>query len=263
MAAWRRLLEPVGLPVLIYALARLVDAVFLVVASRHQPALGPTTVPGMFVFQSHPADPGYLGMITNWDGQWYQAIATQGYPLHVADASPDELWRWAFPPGFPLLVGALMRVTGMSFAVAATVFNAVAGAGASIMLYALVDRVAGRFTALRAVVVTNAFISAPILQMAYSEAMALFLLVGALLALQRRRLWLGHCRDRRPGLHPAGHGSSGDRGSGAFLVPGSVPGLALGAPAGDGVGAYGRRGRHRGGVRVVVSSGRPWSARPG
>lgn len=184
---WRRLLVPVGIPVLLYVLARLVDVVLIAVASRHQMALPVGSVPGVFIDQGQPANPGYLGMTTHWDGQWYQAIATHGYPTTASGATADELWRWAFPPVFPMTVAAVTAVTGLSFAAAATLVNGVAGAVAMVLLFALVSRTGGRHLATVAVALTSVFVSAPVLQLAYSEAIGFALLLGALLLLQRRR----------------------------------------------------------------------------
>ena len=183
---WRRLAVPVGIPVLLYVVARLIDVVLIALASRHQMALPVGSVPGVFIDRGQPADPGYFAMTTHWDGQWYRAIATHGYPTSQG-ASADELWRWAFPPVFPVTVAALMAVTGLSFAVAAGTVNAVAGAVAMVLLFALVARAGGRYLAAIAVLLTSVFISAPVLQLAYSEAIAFALLLGALLAISRRR----------------------------------------------------------------------------
>ena len=56
------------------------------------------------------------------DGQWYERIPTTGYHLPAAGAPnvKDALWSFAFLPLCPLVVGALMTVTGLSFGVCVT-----------------------------------------------------------------------------------------------------------------------------------------------
>jgi hypothetical protein len=178
-------------PLAVFALARLVDAVFILVASRHQIALGPSTIPELYVHQDLPADPGYLGIITNWDGQWYRLIASDGYRSVAAGqvATHVTSWAWAFPPLFPLLVGLVMKL-GLSFAVAASVVSCAAGAAAAVLLYRLLDETGGARVATYGVFLFSCFVSAPLLQAAYSESLALLLLLWAILLVRRRSYWL-------------------------------------------------------------------------
>lgn len=179
---------PVVVPVAIFAMVRLFDALVIAYASRFQVTVGRTTHPGIFGFVNKPADPGYWSVITNWDGQWYQFIATDGYhtqPVAGAGAM-NTSWAWAFPPLFPLLTHALIDLTGWSFAFAASVLNLCLGAIAMVLLYCLVEKTAGRFLAVSAVALSSCFISAPLLQAAYSEALGFVLLLCALLLVQRR-----------------------------------------------------------------------------
>ena len=60
------------------------------------------------------AHPDYLQFAQFWDSGWYHTIATTGYPAvlpfidgHVAANA------WAFMPGYPFLVRALMEVTAL------------------------------------------------------------------------------------------------------------------------------------------------------
>src|SRR5665647_1080926 len=132
------------------------------IASRYQVAL---------------PSPGYLGLITNWDGQWFERIATNGYHLPaVGDQhGKDALWAFAFLPVFPTLVGAMMTVTGLSFGVCVTIVNLIAGGAAMVVMFVLVERTAGRFAAGVAVLFVNSFVAAPLFQAAYSESIALLL----------------------------------------------------------------------------------------
>jgi hypothetical protein len=178
----------VWLPLAIFALTRVYGFVIIALASRGQMALPSPNNPGIYQFTPHPDSPGYLGLITNWDGQWYERIATLGYQMPAGDfGTKDALWAFAFSPLFPTVVGALMAVTGLSFAVCATILNLVAGGAAMVVMFALVERTAGRFAASAAVLVACSFVSAPLFQAAYSESMSLLLICTVLLLVARRR----------------------------------------------------------------------------
>ena len=179
----------IWLPLAIFALTRFYGFVVIALAALHQVALPSPAHPGIYQFTAHPSSPGYLGLITNWDGQWYERIATIGYHLPaVGDPhGKDALQAFAFPPLFPVVIGAMMTVTGLSFAVCVTVVNLLAGAAAMVVMFALVERTAGRFAAGSAVLFTSCFVAAPLFQAAYSEAIALLLVCTVLLLIARRR----------------------------------------------------------------------------
>jgi len=179
----------IWLPLAIFAVTRLYAFVVITLAARYQVALPSPDHPGIYQFAPHSASPGYLGLITNWDGQWFERVATDGYHL-PAPGDPhgkDALWAFAFLPLFPMVVGALMTVTGLSFAVSATIVNVLAGAAAMVVMFALVERTAGRFAATVAVLFVNCFVAAPLFQAAYSESIALLLVCTSLLVIARRR----------------------------------------------------------------------------
>jgi len=135
-----------------------------------------------------PASPGYLGVITNWDGQWYKSIAVDGYQLPSADqADPNASWAWAFLPVFPMIVRGFMFLTGMGFGAAVSVVNFAAGAAAMLVLYKLLEGPGGRFLAASGVALTCTFVTAPLLQAAYSESLGLLFVCCALLMIRSRR----------------------------------------------------------------------------
>jgi len=179
----------VWLPLAIFAVTRLYGLVIISWAAGSQVALPSPDHPGIYQFTAHPGSPGYLGLITNWDGQWYERIATLGYHLPGPGGSgaKDALNAFAFLPVFPTVVGALMSVTGLGFAVCATVVNLVAGGAAMVVMFALVERNAGRFAAGTAVLFTCCFVAAPLLQAAYSESLALLLVCTVLILVARHR----------------------------------------------------------------------------
>ena len=179
----------IWLPLTIFALTRLYGFVVILWAARYQVALPSPDHPGVYQFTAHQDSPGYLALITNWDGQWYERIATEGYPLPLP-GDPDSgqaLWTFAFLPGFPVVVGTMMTLTGLSFGVCATVVNLVAGGAAMVIMFALVERAAGRFAAGATVLLSCCFVAAPLYQAAYSESISLLLVCAALLLMARRR----------------------------------------------------------------------------
>jgi hypothetical protein len=179
----------IWLPLVIFGLTRIYGLVIIALASHQQVALPSPDHPGIYQFTAHPASPGYLGLITNWDGQWYERIATLGYHLPGAGdpGAADTLHTFAFLPAFPTAVGALMALTGLSFAVCATALNLAAGGGAMVVMFALVERTAGRFAAATAVLFTSCFVAAPLFQAAYSESISLLLVCSVLLLVAQRR----------------------------------------------------------------------------
>lgn len=177
-------------PLLVFLASRLLDAIILTVAGQRQIALpDPALQRATAVDHATAANPGYLELLSNWDGQWYQFLATHGYRLPGSDAgnAGDLRNSWAFPPGFPMTVRVLMEATGLSFAASVTLVNIVAGATGMVILYRMVHRTAGAFAAAAIVLLTCLSPTALLFQVAYSESLALALLCAALLLVHRRR----------------------------------------------------------------------------
>lgn len=175
----------VGFSIAVFVATRALDALMLKLLAVHQQALSAGSKPGYFEAVPMRSHPSYWEVITNWDGQWYQSIAAHGYPA-LAGGSVDAQQAWAFPPGFPWLVRGLMTF-GLSFPMAASLLNLGCGMVAMILLFDLVERAAGRFSAIAAVATTCCFITAPLLQAAYSESLAFMLLLIAFRGLTRGR----------------------------------------------------------------------------
>jgi hypothetical protein len=175
-----RRLPDVGIVLVVYALSRLWGAALVARAATHQP---PSIWTGPHA--------SYLDMAQLWDGQWYKIIAERGYPdaLPLTAGGAVAQNPWAFFPGFPYTVRPLMAL-GLSFSAASVLVNLVLGACAVVVVLKLVRHTAGSEVAVACAVLLCAFPSAPVLQIAYSESLALLLLALALWwLLQRRYAW--------------------------------------------------------------------------
>jgi hypothetical protein len=165
---------------LAYAVCRVVSGILLAVVAMRQVPTGWTG-----------PDVNYLTFTAQWDGQWYLHIAEQGYPRRLPTDANGLVQQnaWAFYPLFPFLARVLMDLTHLSFyAVASTLSLLLGFVAAAAMALLLRDRVGERFT-LAAVVVWASVPAAVVLQVGYTEAMAMALLTLFLLALSRER-WL-------------------------------------------------------------------------
>ena len=132
---------------------------------------------------------GYSALATTWDGDWYRIIATSGYPSSLPLDADGQVGQnaWAFSPAYPMVVRALMSVTGLGFAVVAPTLSLVLGAAAVVVVFVLLERTVSRFYAGACVLLLCTFMAAPAMQIAYTESLALLLLASALLLLRQRR----------------------------------------------------------------------------
>jgi hypothetical protein len=140
------------------------------------------------------ASPDYFSFANIWDGRWYQIVAGYGYPASLPSGDGIHVTEnaWAFLPGYPGVVDAVMFVTRLPWEVAAVLVSFLAGAGAALVFYRLMRRVRlGRSAALFAVVLFCVAPVSPLFQVAYAESLYTLLLVTALLLLVERRYgWL-------------------------------------------------------------------------
>lgn len=171
----------VGTLLAVYLLTRAWGAIFIARAATRQPPS---------IWTGPRSD--YFDMAQLWDGQWYKIIAEQGYPatLPVDQLGTVQQNPWAFFPGFPVTVRAVMAVTGLPFSVAAVALNLVLGACAVFVVMRLLQKVVGRRAGWGGAVLLSAFPAAPALQIAYSESLALLLLaLASWWLLERRYGW--------------------------------------------------------------------------
>jgi hypothetical protein len=162
----------ISIPLAIFACTRLIGGLILIVMADQQVAR--VDMPSMHVVDPAPASPGYLDMLTNWDGQWYADVVANGYPsdLPRVDGQVQEN-TWAFYPLYPALVRLVMGLSSLPFAAAASLVSMLAGAGAMVIIFGLLEGRVGRFNAAVTVLAISLSPAAVLLQAAYTEGMAL------------------------------------------------------------------------------------------
>ena len=127
-----------------------------------------------------------------WDAQWYQRIATDGYPttLPITDAGEVAQNAWAFMPLQPWIATVLGAPFG-SWTAGGVVFSLVTGYLCCLVLRGILTDRIGETAATWAVVFFAFAPLAAMFQVAYAEAPFLLLLMLGIRCLQRRRYgWL-------------------------------------------------------------------------
>ncbi|WP_448222345.1 hypothetical protein [Gordonia iterans] len=157
---------------------------------------------GLLALLSARHDLSFSSVLTKWDGQWMLAIAEHGYggvPDTLTDAqglhTPET--AYAFFPGYPMLVGLVARMPGISAFGAAISLNLVFGAVAAVgvaRLGALCVQLARpggepRRAGLFLVVLFAATPMSVVLNLAYTEALFCALAAWALTWVLERN-WL-------------------------------------------------------------------------
>ncbi|QGN56695.1 hypothetical protein [Nostocoides sp. HKS02] len=177
-------------PLAIYAVTRLVAVLMVLVAAPGR-KVRIEGVAGYHTTVVAHRVPSYWEVMTSWDGQWYWGIVRDGYAATaLSPAGAPAQTNLAFFPLFPTVVRTLMQLTGGSFPVVATTFNLVVGAAAVVVVYGLVADCVDSRRARVCVLLLCCFVSAPILQAAYTESLALLLVASALWLLHRQHyLW--------------------------------------------------------------------------
>ncbi len=166
----------------------MIDAVLLVLTGRSQ--FDPAGLP--VAAGRPPLETGrsYGDLVANWDGQWYRFIVEHGYPAHLPSVDGVvQVNQWAFYPLYPALV-KLVMLTGLPFGAAASLVSMAFGAAAMCLLYRMLTPTLGGFGASMSVLALCVGPAAVIWQVAYTESLALFLVLGALWALRSHRYGL-------------------------------------------------------------------------
>lgn len=179
-------LSPYAVVLITYVATRLLNAAFIVMSAPRQ-LTGSQLPPGYHSVVPAGSPAGYSDIVTNWDGQWYWDIVQHGYPGSALDAAGEPTQTsLAFYPLYPTLCRILTQATGLGFEVVAPTLSLLLGAAAFMVLYRLMADVAGRTRALLGVAALSCFVSAPILQAAYTESLALALVALTLLLIRRQ-----------------------------------------------------------------------------
>jgi hypothetical protein len=172
----------------VYALARAWSALVLVAVARHQVEI--------LWLPASPSYAQYTGLM--WDAGWYRQIAAEGYPSELPTGPDGRVLQnsWAFFPLYPLLARGVMVLTGAPWEIAAPTLALVLGAAAMLCVHDVVRRGAPRAVAavpglpLATVALVAGFPAGPVLQVAYTESLALLLVAGTLwLVLRHRYGW--------------------------------------------------------------------------
>lgn len=181
------------------ALARPVRTILLVYVVSRLVALAAMWVAATW-FQN-PAGVGHLDptvgdLIGLWDSEWYETVATQGYPVPLpADPVTGKLTysAWAFYPLFPFMVKGLVAI-GIPFTVGAVGLNVVLGGLGAVLVRALfrhglhADPQPGRERlALVAACLWCFYPATGVMLKPYTEPLAVVLVAASLLYLMRRQ----------------------------------------------------------------------------
>lgn len=180
------LAHPVRTILAVYAFSRVLAWLTLEVAARlHQNPAGVGTL-----------DPVAWDLLPLWDGEWYERIARRGYPVPVpVDPATGRFTysAWAFYPLFPLIMRGLGAL-GVPFVAGALVLNLLLGAVAAVLVWACLrpqihaDAQPQRARlALVAACLWCFYPATAVLLKPYTEALALVLIAGSLVALLHRR----------------------------------------------------------------------------
>lgn len=132
-------------------------------------------------------------VFTVWDGRWYERIANGGYPTSVpqgdfyAGTGRQVQSSVAFFPLYPVMVRGLDTILPGGADVAGVVLSFIIGAVATVLVWMVADKVAGRPVADRAAVLFAFSPGAFVLSLVYAEGLLVALAAGCLLALLHRR----------------------------------------------------------------------------
>jgi hypothetical protein len=127
-----------------------------------------------------------FGTWHRWDALWYSSIAENGYQYH----GEREATNVGFFPLFPLVNGAIMRVTGLPVETSGAIVSTVITLLACIVLYKLtLGETDDPGTAQRTVLYLIAFPAAYYLAIGYSEALYLLCVLGVFYFARQGKWW--------------------------------------------------------------------------
>lgn len=139
---------------------------------------------GTWIASQYPGR-SFADVLTTWDGRYYVAIATDGYP-RALQFDPTYAPLQAFFPGYPLVVRALSPFGHP--VISGVLISLAAGSVASLLLWLLAERFSNAATATATVALFVFFPGSFVFGWTYSEGLMLALGAAALLCLARRQL---------------------------------------------------------------------------
>jgi len=130
------------------------------------------------------------GELTAWDGGWYRRIVQTGYPATViATTHTGRLAKsaYAFFPTYPYLVRWINAAIHLGYDTTAALLSLILGAAAAVGVAAVLRPYLGAATAATASLFWSFLPTAPLLMMAYTEALFTLELTVFFVLLRRRR----------------------------------------------------------------------------
>lgn len=121
--------------------------------------------------------------LSNWDGVWYRRLAGLGYPDHVLHVQSTL----GFFPLYPILIWLVQHIFICSIFLAGIIISGLGGAVATVLVQRLSEGWWGKEASRRAVLFFCFFPGSVVFSMVYSEGVLLPLVMGSILALERRR----------------------------------------------------------------------------
>lgn len=127
-------------------------------------------------------DPTYASHWATWDAPHYFKLATEGYKAGEPQC--------AFYPLWPGLLFAVIKLTGMNVVLAGLLLANIFAVTAAAVFHRFAALKFGSAVAGNALILLLVFPGSLFLNFAYTEALFLLLLMGLVLGLEERRLWL-------------------------------------------------------------------------
>jgi hypothetical protein len=137
---------------------------------------------------AHPTAAGFASAMCVWDCYWYGDVALNGYQAHPENLNfggPGGIANWAFFPAYPLILGALQRVTGAAPGTVGAILSPLLTLGAAICAWSLFDGKKLPYFLFAALLLAGPF--SFYFATAYSESLFLLLTVLAFGRLKQRQ----------------------------------------------------------------------------
>jgi hypothetical protein len=125
----------------------------------------------------------FAAEISNWDGVWYTALAGHGYPAQATHLQTTL----GFFPLYPMVTWVVSHGLSVSLITGGLIVSLIGGLVSTVLVQRLAAVWWGEAASRRAVLFFCLFPGSIVFSMVYSEGLMLPLVIGCLLALERRR----------------------------------------------------------------------------